>query len=141
MPGLGVQIVVVGQDAHQDDRARHREAHPENEPRRPVPSHGPGENGPKRGRHPALRDRAGDGDTANGEQLFQMKLQADAEHQQDHADFGQLLGKRRVGDEARRVRPDEDAGQEVANDRGQADSLGDVSQEKGRGESASQGED
>jgi hypothetical protein len=70
-----------------------------------------------------------------------MKLQADAEHQQDHADFGQLLGKRRVGDEAGRVRPDEGAGQEVADDRGQADPLGDVSQEQGGGEPSGERED
>jgi hypothetical protein len=69
-----------------------------------------------------------------------MKLQTDAEHQQDHPDFRQLLGKRRIGDKARRVRPDEGAGQEVADDRRQADSLGDVAQEEGRGEPAGERE-
>ena len=55
----------------------------------------------------ALRDRAGNGDAADGEQLLEMELQADAEHQQDDADLGQLLGEVRVGDEARRVRADQ----------------------------------
>jgi len=33
-----------------------------------------------------------------------MKLKADAEHQEDHADFRKLFGKVLIGDEARRVR-------------------------------------
>jgi hypothetical protein len=70
-----------------------------------------------------------------------VELQADAEHQQDDADFGQLLGQRRVGNEARRVRPDERAGQEIADDRRQTDPLGDVSQEQRRGEPAGESED
>ena len=32
-------------------------------------------------------------------------MQADAEHQQDDADFGELERQMLVGDEARRVRP------------------------------------
>ena len=115
--------------------------HAEDQPRRPVPSRGPGDHGAERRRDPALHDRAGDGDAANGEQFFEMELQADAEHQQDDADFGQLLGERRVGDEARGVRPDERTGQQVAHERGQANSLGDVSQEQRRGEPAGERED
>jgi hypothetical protein len=69
-----------------------------------------------------------------------VELQADAEHQQDDADFCQLLGQRCVGDKARRVRPDERAGQQIADDRRQADPLGDVSQEERRGEPAGERE-
>ena len=64
--------------------------------------------------------RAGHGDPPHGQQLLEVELQADAEHQQDDADLGELLGQRRVGDEARRVRPDEHAGQQVADDRATA---------------------
>jgi hypothetical protein len=44
-------------------------------------------------------------------------VQADAEHQQDDADLGQLVGHALVGDEARRERPDQHAGKEVAHQR------------------------
>ena len=37
---------------------------------------------------------------------FEREMQADAEHQQDDADLGQLVGELLVGDEARRERPD-----------------------------------
>src|SRR3712207_7926784 len=50
----------------------------------------------------ALHDGAGDRDAADGEQVFDMELQADAEHQQDDADLRELLGERAVGHEARR---------------------------------------
>jgi hypothetical protein len=44
-------------------------------------------------------------------------MPADGEHQKDHADLGQLIGERLVGDEAGSEWPDEDAGQEVTNKR------------------------
>ena len=61
-------------------------------------------------------DRAGHRDAPHGEQFLDVELQADAEHQQDDADLGELLGEVRVGDEARRVRPDQRAGEQVADD-------------------------
>jgi hypothetical protein len=70
-----------------------------------------------------------------------VELQADAEHQQDDADFGQLLGQRRVGDEARRMRSDERTGQEIADDGREANPLGEISQDKRRGEAAGERED
>ena len=48
---------------------------------------------PSTRRHRALGNRAGDGDAAHGQQLLEVELQADAEHQQDHADLGELLGQ------------------------------------------------
>ena len=63
-----------------------------------------------RGDH-ALDDRAGDGDAPDGDQIVNVKLQPDAEHQQDDADFRELLGERVIGDKARRVRTDQNAGQ------------------------------
>ena len=51
-------------------------------------------------------------------------MQADAEHQQDHADLGELGGEVGVGDEARRERPDGDAGEQVADERRQAHARG-----------------
>ena len=57
---------------------------------------------------------------ADGEQFLEVELQADAEHQQDDADLGELLGQRAVGDEARRVRADEQPGEQIADDRREA---------------------
>ena len=55
----------------------------------------------------ALARAPRDGDPPHGEQLLEVEVQADAEHQQDDADLGELLGQVLVGDEARacRARP------------------------------------
>ncbi|MGY3122816.1 hypothetical protein ACVWXQ_006753 [Bradyrhizobium sp. S3.14.4] len=50
-------------------------------------------------------------------------MQADAEHQQDNAEFGKLGRKRLVGDEAWRERPDGNAGEQVADKRRNAEPL------------------
>ena len=47
-------------------------------------------------------------------------MQADAEHQQDDADLGELARERLVGDEARREGADGDAGEQIADQRRQA---------------------
>ena len=46
-------------------------------------------------------------------------MQADAEHQQHHTDFGELAGQSHVRDKSRRVRADQDAGDEIADQRRQ----------------------
>ena len=64
-----------------------------------------------------LANRTGDGDPPHGHEVGEREMQADAEHQQDHADLGELSRHRRIGDEAGRVRAHEDAGQQVADER------------------------
>jgi hypothetical protein len=44
-------------------------------------------------------------------------MQADGEEQQDDADLGQLVGQRLIGDEARREGTDQDAGEQIADQR------------------------
>ena len=56
-----------------------------------------------------LHERAGHRDRAHRQQVAQREMQADAEHQQDDADLGQLAGEVLIGDEARRERSDHDA--------------------------------
>ncbi len=63
-----------------------------------------------------LHDGAGDRDAPHRQKLGKGEMQAHAEHQQHHADLGQLLGQMGVGDEPRRERPDRDAGQQIADD-------------------------
>ena len=88
----------------------------------------------------ALDDGAGDGDAPDREQFLEVELQPDAEHQQDDADLGELRGQRRVGDESRRVRADEQARGQVADDRRQPDAVRDVAADEGRGQAPGQRE-
>ncbi len=61
-----------------------------------------------------LHHRARRGDVADGKEILEREMQADAEHQQNDADLGELIGKRDIGDEARRRRPDQHAGEQIA---------------------------
>jgi hypothetical protein len=68
-------------------------------------------------------------------------LETDAEHQQDDADFRKLFGERRIGNEPRGMGSDERTCQQVTDNRGQADALGDVAQKQRSRESAGERED
>ena len=61
-------------------------------------------------------ERPGQRDPADREQFLDVELEPDAEHQQDDADLGELLGEVPVGDEAGRRRPHDDPGEEIADD-------------------------
>lgn len=52
-------------------------------------------------------------------------MHPDAEHQEDHADFRQLVGQVLVRHVARREGPHEDAREEIADERRDADAVGD----------------
>ena len=56
---------------------------------------------------------------AHRQQVVEREVQPDAEHQQHHADLGELARELDVGDEARRGGPDHDAGEQVADQRRQ----------------------
>ena len=83
----------------------------------------------------------GNRDAPHRQQFLEVELQPDAEHQQDDADLGELLGQRRVGDEAGRVRADQRAGEQVADDRRQAEPLREVAEHQRGGQAAGQRED
>ena len=53
------------------------------------------------------------------EQVLDVEVQPDAEHQQDHAELGELLGEPVVRDEARGEWSDRDAREQIADDRRQ----------------------
>ena len=102
-----VQMVVIGEDPHQHDGAGHPEREPEDDRPPPSPSRTPGPAARQAAAAtPLCREGAGNRDAPDRQQLLHVELQAHAEHQQDDADLGQLLGYRRIGDEARRVRAD-----------------------------------
>lgn len=58
-------------------------------------------------------------------------MKADAEHQQDDTYLCELRRKRLVGDEPGRERADDDAGQEVADDRRHLDPVGNPGKKEG----------
>ena len=58
-------------------------------------------------RYDALRQRAWHGDPPHGHELLDVKLQADAKHQEDDPDLGELFRHVSIGHEARRVRSDQ----------------------------------
>ena len=64
-------------------------------------------------------------------------MQADREHQQDDADFGQLAGERLIGDEPRRKGTDHDAGKEVSDQRRHAQPVRHQPKNKGQCEADS----
>ncbi len=82
---------------------------------------------------------AGNSDARDRRQVLQREVQADAEHQQDDADLGQLAGQGNVGDEARRERPDHDACQQVADQRLDAQAVGDQAEDIGQHEARGDG--
>jgi hypothetical protein len=85
-----------------------------------------------------LGDGSGHRDVADRKQFVDMELQADAEHQEDDADFGKLLGECRIGDESRRVRSDRHAGQQVPDDRRQAGALREIAEDQCSAEATGQ---
>ena len=121
MTGVRVQHVVIGQHADDDDRARHRER--DAEYKRPPSLVHPSEDASHVPRSVAITlwpDRARYGDGAHRQQLLDMKLQADPEHQQDHADLGELFRHRGIDGEPGSIRAEERAGEQIADNRGQA---------------------
>ncbi len=139
--GGRVQVAVVGEHADEHHRAGHRQRDSEDDGGRPRPAEGVRDGGTQQRRGHALRDRARHGDAAHGQQLVEVELQPDAEHQEDDADLGQLFGQGGVGHKARRVRADEHAGQQVSHQRREPDALGDVSEDQRRREPAGDGGD
>ncbi len=101
----------------QDDGAGNRECKPEDQSTSDGPAERIGERHPEQRRQRDLADRAGNRDGAHRQKVAEREMQADAEHQQDHADLGELIGDVLVGDKSRRERPDDDAGQQIAHQR------------------------
>ena len=63
---------------------------------------------------------------------LEVHLQADLEQQQDHADLAERAQHLvALADQVEQRRPDEDAGDDLADDRGDADALGDLGRQLG----------
>ena len=96
--------------------ARARQAQPEDEGFAGGPAPEGGHERAQECRRRDLHDGPGDRDAPHRQQVPHRQVQAHAEHEQHHADLGQLARERHVGHEPRRVRADEDPGHEVAHD-------------------------
>ncbi len=131
-PARRLEDVMVLQGAHQHDRAGDRERQAEDEARQMRPAQHPGEARAHQRGDGDLADRARHGDAGDRQQVLQREMQADAEHQQDDADLGQLGSKRGIGLEARRVRTHQDAGQQIADQRLHAQPVGDQPEDEKR---------
>ena len=100
-------------------RTRHRQAEAEHQPGAERPAEEMAEQDAEPGREPDLDHCAGHRQAAHRDQVGGRKMQADAEHQQDNADVGQLRGEIAIGDVSRRERPHQDAGEQIADQRRQ----------------------
>jgi hypothetical protein len=59
-------------------------------------------------------------------------MQTDAEHEEDHAQLGQLADRLHIADKPRRERSNGDPGHQITDNRRQTDATGDQSTEEGR---------
>ncbi len=114
--GACMEIAIVREHANQHDRAGHRQCDPEHEPLGRVPAEQPRDDDAQQSGRGALTERSGHGDAPDRDQLLDVELQAHTEHQQDDPHLGELLREMLVGDEARRVRPDEKPGHQIPQD-------------------------
>ena len=96
---------------------------------------------PEGGRDDELADGARDRDPPDGQQVLDRELDPDPEHQQDHADLGELAGDLGVRDDARRERAERDAGGDVADDGREPEPLGDQAADEGGNEPDGDGRD
>jgi hypothetical protein len=126
-----VQYPALLQGTQQHDRAGDGERQTEHQPRaqRPAPQHR--DAGSQGGRNGDLPKSAGNGDPAHRHQIADREVQADPEHQEDHANLGELIRQFLIADIAGRERPDGDAGEQITDQRRQSD--------LGRNESAGKG--
>jgi hypothetical protein len=139
--GRGVQLVVVGEHPQQHHGAGDGDGQAEDQPRRPAPAQLQDDEAAEQGGHQALANGAGDRDPPHLEQLLEVELEADAEHQEDDSDLGELIRQLPVGDEAGGVGADGEAGQQVADDGREPKAVGHVAQNQGGRKAAGQGQD
>ena len=120
MSGRRVQVAVVGQDANQDDGAGHGERHPENNAGRPAPPERTCDDRAERCRDDALADRARDRDRRTASSSSMWNCSPTPNIRRMTPTSASCCGELGVRDEARCVRPDEGAGEQVADDRREA---------------------
>jgi hypothetical protein len=140
-PFIAVEHAVRLQRLEQHHGAGAGQRQAEEQAMPPFPSPPPAHRHAEHGGDAHLDHGAGYGNALDGKQVTDGKMQADAEHQQHDADFGKLRGDPHVGDEAGGRRPDQDAGDQVADQRRQLQALGDQAEHQRNAEAGGQGRD
>ena len=139
--GRRMQVAVVRQDANEHHRAGHGQGHAEDDARGPAPSERRRDHRAQERGHGTLRNRTRYRHATNGEEFLDVKLQTDAEHQEDDANLRKLFRDVRVRHEPGRVGADQDARKQVADERRQPEPLRDVPEEQRGAEATRERED
>ena len=95
-----VELVAVLEGPEEHDGARDRDREAKDEPAADAPAEATPRQIPRIVATDDLDDRAGDRDPPDGQEVPDREVDADAEHQQDHADLGQLGRDAGVGRES-----------------------------------------
>ena len=133
-PALGLDEAPLLEGAQQNDRARDGQSEPKDETRPKRPAKAIGEAHPEQRGDRDLRHGAGNGDGFHRQQVVEGEVQPNAEHEEDDAHLGELVGEILVGDVARREGADDDAGDEVPDKRRHAQALRERGEHPGEGE-------
>ncbi len=114
----------VHQRAQQHDRAGDRQRDAQQPRAADGPSPQPAEPEARQRDDDHLEQRARHGDLPHLPEVLEGEVQADAEHQHDHAELGELTDGVRIALEAGGERPEGHAGDEIADDGRQSDAPG-----------------
>ena len=122
------------QGLERDDGGRHRKREAEDDAGDNVPAHHQA--------HADAHGRAGndaqqgarDGDGLHRDEVLEREIEPDAEHQEHDADLGKLEGQLDIGHEAWRMRADDDARDQVADQRRHLQPVGHGTQDEGQHE-------
>ena len=133
-----MQVAVVREDPHEHDRARHGDCQAEDDAGGPVPPVRDADQCAEQGRDKTLTKGTGESHPPYGEQFLEMELQADAEHEKNDPDLGELVRQVFVGDEAGRIGPDDESRDEVPHDGGEPETECHIAADEGRSQPAGQ---
>ena len=112
-----VELAPVDQRLDDDEGRRDRQARADDQGGARFDAHGNREHRPDSEDDADLDQGAGYRDPRDGAELADRELDAEREQEEDDAEVGELGDCLRIADEARRERPDDDARDEVAEDR------------------------
>ena len=133
-----IQLAAAFQRAQQYHRAGHRQRQTKYQRRAEAPAPIMRDSGTQRGGHRNLQHRTGQRNLAHFQQIIQRKMQANAKHQQHHANFGQLAGYLGIGNKTRGKRTNQNAGQQIADQRWQFQAIRQQAKQQGQAKTGSE---
>ena len=90
---FGFDEAALLQGPQQNHRTGHREGKAEDDAAADTPPHQPGETHAEKRSAGDLNDGAWNRDGPDRDEVLEREMKADAEHQQNHADLGELIGE------------------------------------------------